>query len=192
MLFLEPQAEVSEQATYRKWHKITFFFLNCTPVFFFLNVFSNFLPQQMLTQMTSPKASYHTSLKCNACKQTFWCLKMCRFKTDQLSHHSDIFIYSYLLFCKWCWYVTDSRECGNRHVVWTLRIISMLLPMSERHAFSLRPHWISCTSAKCYFSEDQFAYKSFLLVWPSTANWTGLSGWWEAVTITVATGGNIH
>ena len=42
-------------------------------------------------------------------------------------------------------------ECSGRHVVETLRIISTRLPLSE-HGFSLRPHWISCTSAKCYFT----------------------------------------
>lgn len=85
-----------------------------------------------------------------------------------------------------------SCECSDWHVVQTLRMIAIQLQLSEGHGFSLRPHWISCTSAKCYFSEDQFAYKSFLLVWLSTANWTGLSGWWEAVTIAAVTGGNIH
>lgn len=63
---------------------------------------------------------------------------------------------------------------------------------NQRSGLSLGPRWMSCCSAKCYFSEDQFAYTSSVLVWPSTPSWTGLSGWWEAVTTAVLTGGNIH
>lgn len=137
----------------------------------------------MQTQVTSPEATYQAShssvyrfvftfMKSHSSKQR---------ETLKRNHKkfTVIIVQIYLCavfhsFLKQYYYSADLCERSDRHVVWSLRIISMLLPMSERHAFSLRPHWISCTSAKCYFSEDQFAYKSFLLVWLSTANWTGL------------------
>lgn len=99
---------------------------------------------------------------------------------------SNIYIQAVTLFkCYWPVWV---RWC-TCHV----RIIRVLLATIERHAFLTRALTGSHASLLNVTSlRDQFAYKSFLLVWLCTANWTALSGWWEPVAITVATGGNIH
>lgn len=99
---------------------------------------------------------------------------------------SNIYIQSVPLF-RYYWPVWV-QWCTCR-----VRIIRIPLATIERHAFLTRAltgshaPLLNVTSLR-----DQFAYKSFLLVWLCTANWTALSGWWEPVAITVATGGNIH